>query len=722
MRPVLHRAFTLIELTVALGLGLIIVLVLFAVFRSVSATLNKSNRIARDNQALRSGYIAACEELDHWRGFDDPDHAPGRDGVGDPGEQLLRSPVVVSSDPDQATAKGMPVFTYSQVGNDAFAVQDGIFKAWEGDNQRMEGSHASVQGNPFTPFTQVQRLDTGGGAGSPGYMPGLTDGMWGKRPADLGTALDLQGGAHVPAGYSLTADYPVLGATSQFLAGMNLNPLAALIFSDSPSYGYRLGGGGTLPQRPTWFFPGGLPAGLAPAPALGSWAAFTADLGTLAASMASLRWIWDPVFDRRGAQLPHSRSAAGSFCHSWLGPAARWFLAPDNDCAQPYAAPVAGVPLAEFERGHDPEGHWSAADPRTWFLGDESAMCSELTNANAEVNAEARRSNQLLGRYAMHQGAKVIASLGDLGGSSAETTRKLSTGAAEKRLRATPHHEWGSYRWEDRIPTASGVHYLVSNWGYPGDHDTSGVFGTVFTRHTWRDNQLLGLRAALGEYGYLDYLPINAIPFGHGVMVPHYTTSIDGKDHTATGEWLDVPEGIARWIWGRNPQQYYWACRTKGGVGVVPRSPWGRDMFKRDKYGGNRIPVDTTDKIPATQAALLNRLWPEVDSDERSLLTYTPLQPVQLQRPIDWPQVEYGVARFWYLTQRYDQATVRIQDPVNGTWRELSFHALGTSLRGARQQRHRDGRLGWAEHYGSWWDRTVRDTTLPANDPTLDSH
>lgn len=66
--------------------------------------------------------------------------------------------------------------------------------------------------------------------------------------------------------------------------------------------------------------------------------------------------------------------------------------------------------------------------------------------------------------------------------------------------------------------------------------------------------------------------------------------------------------------------------------------------------------------------------------------------------------------RFIKNTRFVNLARVTWTNPVNGQTSELSFTSFGTTLRGARQQRHPSG--GWAR-----WDNDGS-----ANSPTLDSN
>jgi type II secretory pathway pseudopilin PulG len=80
------------------------------------------------------------------------------------------------------------------------------------------------------------------------------------------------------------------------------------------------------------------------------------------------------------------------------------------------------------------------------------------------------------------------------------------------------------------------------------------------------------------------------------------------------------------------------------------------------------------------------------------------------QRPETWPTMSVAVGHYIGHARFTNGFKLRWKSPLTGEVAELSFTGLGTTLRGARQQRHRDG--GWAH-----WD----DRASAINDPTLDT-
>ena len=61
VRARLQRGFTLIELMIAISLGMLLVYTATAGFRSASQSVTLSNRLALENSLLRAGYFAAVQ-------------------------------------------------------------------------------------------------------------------------------------------------------------------------------------------------------------------------------------------------------------------------------------------------------------------------------------------------------------------------------------------------------------------------------------------------------------------------------------------------------------------------------------------------------------------------------------------------------------------------------------------------------------------------------------
>lgn len=66
-------AFTLIEVMVALGLAVVIILVAAQAFSAISKTVTVINRLNQENQLLRAGFWAALQNADFWDGEASPE-------------------------------------------------------------------------------------------------------------------------------------------------------------------------------------------------------------------------------------------------------------------------------------------------------------------------------------------------------------------------------------------------------------------------------------------------------------------------------------------------------------------------------------------------------------------------------------------------------------------------------------------------------------------------
>jgi prepilin-type N-terminal cleavage/methylation domain-containing protein len=68
-----QRAFTLIEVMVSLGLGLLIMYAAITSIQITSQSITRANRLSMENSLLQAGFIIALDEVDTWRSWDDPE-------------------------------------------------------------------------------------------------------------------------------------------------------------------------------------------------------------------------------------------------------------------------------------------------------------------------------------------------------------------------------------------------------------------------------------------------------------------------------------------------------------------------------------------------------------------------------------------------------------------------------------------------------------------------
>ncbi len=69
--PWARRAFTLLELMIAVSLSIMVVYTAFAAFRTVGQSVTISRKLSLENGLLRAGFMAALNELDYWDLYDD---------------------------------------------------------------------------------------------------------------------------------------------------------------------------------------------------------------------------------------------------------------------------------------------------------------------------------------------------------------------------------------------------------------------------------------------------------------------------------------------------------------------------------------------------------------------------------------------------------------------------------------------------------------------------
>jgi prepilin-type N-terminal cleavage/methylation domain-containing protein len=327
------------------------------------------------------------------------------------------------------------------------------------------------------------------------------------------------------------------------------------------------------------------------------------------------------------------------------------------------AWPRAGGATREDERGYEPDAvKWAAHDSHTWFRGSMT---------------EQKDCALIFGRYSIFANAA-----------------------------ATPTWRESFPRyWQDATPRLTGPDYPPPPAGCPDDFTPDPAKahydGAPGPSHHWYYNQLEDLIRAVGFYGFADYLPANAI----------YET-MDDPDRS--------PFGTC------NPDGTPWFWLIAGGAPFTFADPDISGRVARSRY---RCTALTTYIVPAwdhaaatpTAATLdaLNRNryrvgWGVTPADMTTFTAATD-QPdrLLLQAPSTWPNASVSVAHFYRYARPVTMCRIRLVSPVTGSSIELNFAGWGTTLRGARQQRHRDPAQGWAK-----WDNAAS----AVNDPNLDSY
>ncbi len=268
------------------------------------------------------------------------------------------------------------------------------------------------------------------------------------------------------------------------------------------------------------------------------------------------------------------------------------------------------------------------------------------------------------------------------------------------------------------------------------DRVITGAFGQsdanearTLTRY---DNRIDYLWNVLGNLGAIDYLPANTF-FGYNLS----DSLIRGGVTYACEEARD---GRYQDRFSNGPGRTLSTGRQGSTQAIVPASPFsGADTVGFAADGGLGDGDDGKKSGSELSLPLLIRSQRKNWVSETAHIfhygdTYNRLiqiPPLTPQRPDNWPDLRMAFMRTMTRGRISAVAFVRWLDPVSNKEVELEVSALGSTLRGARQQRHRDG--GWATFYGVHYDavtgvlwdnpRMAGDpgyTTSENNQPTLD--
>ncbi len=267
---------------------------------------------------------------------------------------------------------------------------------------------------------------------------------------------------------------------------------------------------------------------------------------------------------------------------------------------------------------------------------------------------------------------------------------------------------WGNPTERDNGDAPAGYYALSSARLTQVD---LGSYGTIAPRHRWFGNQECALAAALGFYGATAYMPSNA--FWGWYEQPHGAS--DGSN-SASGM-CSYPVRVG------NADDWY------GTMGVM--STWNSNIHYPHSVGmltsGGGYPVPSPDaRSPDGTAAIdlfqmshcavywsvYGWLWGGGTAGLHNyLLNISSVDgTLNPQRPAHWSALRSQVQRYMLGARPINRIVLTLSDPLDGKVWDVSFTSMGTTLRGARQQRHRDG--GWAR-----WDNQA----LGTSDPTLDS-
>jgi prepilin-type N-terminal cleavage/methylation domain-containing protein len=337
-------------------------------------------------------------------------------------------------------------------------------------------------------------------------------------------------------------------------------------------------------------------------------------------------------------------------------------------------------------RGWNPDLHWGAADERMWFQGN--------------VAQRAQRSDQRFGRYGMITNLRSSAVLGDPNGIC---------------VRNETHHNTPCF---------------FPGWPMP---ETSADYGAVTPLHTWRENQLRGLLACLGKAGLMEYTPANTLFGTYGARVlsdrqPGRDTVDEAMVNLMHGpyDFATMPfhatrdSAVAifpRSVYASSIDRTRWRMEWGGDFNVEGRGPGDWRDWDRD-HETNDLVSDTVmarwHQVEFGQVGLFawNRdgsgYYAGITRDRTNafLGTATVVKPLMERKPSHWPDISLAVTRYHAAGHLVNTCTVRWANLQTGQVASVTFNAIGTTLRGARQQRHRVS--GWAR----WDSPTSRDPNL----------
>lgn len=337
----------------------------------------------------------------------------------------------------------------------------------------------------------------------------------------------------------------------------------------------------------------------------------------------------------------------------------------------------ANVPVIgwELDRGWDPSYYWSPHDPRTWCR----ANLAEKDRPNGGVANDGTNNFPpfINGRYA------IFANTSPGGQTLHSYTIKPDLNHPDLAQRM--------------------VTQQVSYTGYPSIVNTNG--STSIPIYSWYNNQLDCLVNAMGYAAFCDYLPSNAIYTWHshygdrtlgginkfGISPNYNFTNWDGDQRTS--------RGIYRNTYSRSYGYIHPRAWNDWGVEPFPTSgtPLTGNELRQKFYQHFNSDYGATDGGGATElrAFIRHTIWHE---------------PLITAKPSNWPDVSVAVGRLLKNAHFVAVAKVNRLSPLTGEVIELSWCGLGTTLRGARQQRHQG--TGWAR-----WDNAASATI----DPNLDS-
>lgn len=343
---------------------------------------------------------------------------------------------------------------------------------------------------------------------------------------------------------------------------------------------------------------------------------------------------------------------------------------------------------------------WSAADQRTW----------------CRVNlADTWQNSQIMGRYAMIANVDSD-NLHPLSlGSPAWSTQAVSAGPPTNSMFTDPLE---SYATRNTINSPIGDETFSFLDSYCSATETA-TTPTIIAPHPWLMRQTRGLYLSLGYYGMFEYLPANAI-------VGWYQHFDDGEGCNPDGT---INPGNYTNIWSvERPSQRMTTApngipitllRDSGYDNLIRSAEWlpsydwnHRSVRSRFSLSfltaiGLVDPTTSTNLFAANDSEYAVGMWSggnfAQSADAAAFIANdTPVADLLATRPVYWPTLKVSIQRYVRASQFSNVCRIDLVSPLTGEAKELSFNIVGTTLRGARQQRTRDPgqNNGWAY----WWN------------------
>ena len=250
--------------------------------------------------------------------------------------------------------------------------------------------------------------------------------------------------------------------------------------------------------------------------------------------------------------------------------------------------------------------------------------------------------------------------------------------------------------WDQRTWTRANIAECANKYGneFPkNSYQYWGTFGIyenlnpLGSWHHWYGGQVIGLMDGLGFWGAYEYLPSNSFLVYHTAIA----TQVPKGCKNPSVSWGEVPMSLLlndSWL----------------------RAPDGGDTMMRGRIrstNGSRYFMPGSQSATPAFSRGLTFIGYEVRSDGgngngasvvRQFLANTEVNRQALpQRPAHWPDATCEVRRFMEHGHFLTSCTISSVNSLSGAKISFTFAVVGTTLRGARQQRLNG--TGWADPF-----------------------